>query len=139
MAKGIKTGGRDFQKGHKFSKGAVPIPVEVIEARKINKVESERILNKFLHLSLDELAAFANDKKNTVHEMLVARILYEGIKRGDHVKLEWVYSRLVGKVKEEVEVSHRESLDVMIDKWKTIDPKKHVELIRQKMKKEGNE
>ena len=71
--------------------------------------------------------------------MLVARILYEGIKRGDHVKLEWVYSRLVGKVKEEVEVSHRESLDVMIDKWKTIDPKKHVELIRQKMKKEGNE
>ena len=139
MAKGIKTGGRDFQNGHKISKGAVPIPVEVIEARKINKVESERILNKFLNLSLDELASFANNKSNNVHEMLVARILYEGIKRGDHVKLEWVYSRLVGKVKEEVEVSHRESLDVMIDKWKTIDPKKHVELIRQKMKKEGNE
>lgn len=139
MAKGIKTGGRNFEKGHKFGKGAPRIPVEVIEARKINKVESERILNKFLHLSLDELAAFANDKSNTVHEMLVARILYEGIKRGDHVKLEWVYSRLVGKVKEEVEVSHRESLDVMIDKWKTIDPKKHVELIKAAMKKEVTE
>lgn len=139
MTRGRKTGGRDFQKGKEGGPGAPRLPVEVIEARKINKVESERILNKFLHLSLDELAAFANNKSNNVHEMLVARILYEGIKRGDHVKLEWVYSRLVGKVKEEVEVSHRESLDVMIDKWKTIDPKKHVELIRQKMKKEGNE
>lgn len=139
MTWGRKTGGRDFQKGKPGGPGQPKIPVEVIEARKINKVESERILNKFLHLSLDELAAFANDKSNTVHEMLVARILYEGIKRGDHVKLEWVYSRLVGKVKEEIEVSQRESIDVIIDKWRSVDPKDHIQFIKDKMKKEGNE
>ena len=39
MAKGKKTGGRDFELGNAGGPGQPPVPSDLVEARKINKIE----------------------------------------------------------------------------------------------------
>lgn len=119
MARGKKTGGRDFKPGESGNPaGQTPLPADIKEARKLNKQEIERVLNKFLHLPLEELAAFVQDKRSPVLESLVARILLEAIKRGDQVRLEWVFQRLVGKIEEKINMTgeinvHRHVVEVI--------------------------
>lgn len=105
---GQKTGGRDFakgdgkdryrKKGHTYAAQA-----EIIEARKINKDEATRILNKFAQMPTEEVIKFANDKANPAMEMLVARVFVEAIKTGDPVRLNLLLDRLIGRVKDYVE------------------------------------
>lgn len=102
MAKGFKTGGKNFKPGQSGNpKGCPKIPEEIKEARKLNKLKVEELLNKFLTWPIDELIKFASNKESPVLELLIARILLEGIKRGDQTRLEFLFQRLVGKVKEE--------------------------------------
>lgn len=107
---GIKSGGKNFQKGQPGGPGAPKLPEDIKQARKLNSIEAERILNKFLDLDLNQLVAFVNNKSNNVHELLVARILAEAIKKGDHSRLEWIYQRLLGKIKEKVEMDINNNL-----------------------------
>lgn len=131
MARGFKTGGRDWQKGKSGGPGAPKMPEEVRQARKLNKVEAERILNKFLNYKLSDLAEFANNANNNVHEMLVARILFEAVKKGDHFKLEWIYSRLFGAVPKTVDVTQNVTTTSLLDRWKDINPEDHIRLIKE--------
>lgn len=137
MAKGKKTGGRNFQKGHSISRP--PLPIEVIEARKLNKAEAEITLNKFLHMSFYEMESFLNNHSNQVHELLVARVLFEAIKNGDHMKLEWVYYRLFGKQNEIKSAEGILTKDDILLKWSKIDPRDHIALLKQPPPKEGND
>jgi len=103
---GIKTGGRNFKPGVSGNpNGAPKIPDEIKEARKLNKIQVEEILNKFLNWPLSDLVLFTQKKESPVLEVLVARILLEGIKKGDQVRLEFIFQRLVGKVKEEIDLN----------------------------------
>ena len=107
MAKGVKTGGRDFKPGETGNpNGAPKIPEEIKEARRLNKLQVEEILNKFLDWPLQDLVNFTANKNSPVLEVLVARILLEGIKKGDQFRLEFIFQRLVGKVKDEIDMNH---------------------------------
>lgn len=106
---------KPFKPGQSGNPGGRPkLPEDVREARTFNKIECERVLNKFLTWPLEDLAAFVSDKKSPVLEALVARILLEGVKRGDHVRLEWVMQRLIGKVKEEIDLTTKGSLHFQV-------------------------
>lgn len=106
MARGFKTGGKDFEKGNKFGKlggGRPPTPDDVKEAKNLNRTKMIRILNKFLDWPLNDLVTFVQDKNNPVLEVLVARVLVEGIKKGDQTRLNFLLDRTVGKVVEKFE------------------------------------
>lgn len=109
MAKnGVKSGGRDFQPGESGNpNGRPPIPEEIKKARLLNKVHVEELLNKFLNWPLQDLVTFSQKKESPVLELLVARILLEAIKKGDQVRLEFLFQRLIGKVKEEFDHNHK--------------------------------
>lgn len=94
---------KGFQPGHnKPGPGRPTIPEEIKEARRLNKDLVEITINKFLHMSLEELIKFSTDKSNQVHEMLVARIMAQAIKTGDNTRLEWIYQRLFGKIPDKI-------------------------------------
>ena len=91
-----------FKKGNKFGHGRPKLPIEIVKARKLNKIESEKIINRFLEYSITDLDKYLDNDENPVLEMFICRILKEGIKNGDHQKLEWVFQRLIGKVSEHI-------------------------------------
>jgi len=90
--------------------GSSAISRQIATLKKFNKVEAERVLSKFLNWPVDQLIEFIQDKSNQVLETLVARVLLEAIRKGDHSRAEWVLQRLIGKVKEEIEMNHTVNL-----------------------------
>lgn len=109
MAAGRKTGGRDFKPGESGNPYGRPrLPGAVAEARKLNKVELERILNKYIYLNMQEMQFCANDPTTPAIDLIVIKMVLESIKRGDHVRLETILNRLVGKVADKAEITGAE-------------------------------
>lgn len=94
-----------FKPGHAGGPGKPKLPADVIEARKLNQAEAVRLLNRFNSFTQDELVAFCKDGSNKVLEMMVARLMLKGIKDGTPTNLTFLFDRLIGKVKDQVEHS----------------------------------
>jgi len=103
MAKGTKTGGRDYVKGDPRAKGRPIIPADQKLATKLTKAEAERILNEFMFMGIDQLEAVLRDKNRKVIEHMVGSITLMAIKNGDHSRLNFLLERLIGKVSESIE------------------------------------
>lgn len=103
--KGRKTGGRDFKPGQSGNPNGRPkLPEEVKEAKRLTAAELELKLTEFLKKSREELYAIAKDPKSTGMDALVASIMTFGVSKGDHMRMEFLLNRLIGKVKEQVNV-----------------------------------
>ncbi len=100
MAKGTKTGGRNFVVGNAGGPGAPKVPDDIKKARKLNRIEFERILNKYIHVKLGDLHGIIKDPHTEVLDGIVCKILSKGFNEGDPRRLEFVIDRLIGKVQE---------------------------------------
>lgn len=101
MAKGKKTGGRDFKPGQSGNPaGKAPTPVDVRDARKENTYEVTRILTKHLAMSREQLAIVVRNPQTTSMELLVAGIILKAITGGDHSRATFIFDRAFGKVPE---------------------------------------
>lgn len=105
MTKGRKTGGKDFEPGNPGGPGQPTIPPELKAARRLNKVEFELIANKYVFATKAELEAAQTSPSTPAMEMLLVNIMLSGIFDGDQAKAEFFLNRLIGKVKDEVEVT----------------------------------
>lgn len=83
--------------------GRPALPEDIKEARKLNAVELERTLNKIIWMKKGEIKTLISDPDTPAFESLIASIVVKGISGGDHMRAEWVVSRLVGKLKEHYE------------------------------------
>ena len=105
MAKGTKTGGKDFEKGHLGGPGRPPLPGDIKEAPKLNLDELERVLNRFLYMTRAELQDVVKAPETPLIDALVGSIVARAIQGGDHARLDFILNRLVGRVQEKLEVS----------------------------------
>jgi hypothetical protein len=100
MAYGKKTGGRDIKEGEVLNPNGRPkLPDDIKEARKLNKLEFERIVNKYLYMKKEEITEALRDPDTPAIEMAVAQLIVKGITLGDPVRLNFLLERLLGKVK----------------------------------------
>lgn len=106
MAKGKKTGGRNFEPGNKANpKGGGAISPITRAIRKITKEHLEDIADLILDSNLEGLKALASDPNASVLKVWIAKAAAEGIRKGDIYSLESLLNRLLGKPKERVELS----------------------------------
>lgn len=110
MAIGKKTGGNDFKPGKPGGPGRPPIPDDLKAAKRLTKTEFERILNRHLWSTDDELAASMKDPSLPAVEKLLVSILSAGVSQGDQGRAEWLIQRLLGKVSDRIELNERPSL-----------------------------
>lgn len=83
----------------------MPLPEPLKNARRLNKTEYEAVVNKYLWCSLAELERYAEDKSIAVMEAWIVSIMARGIKTGDWGGHEWIAQRIMGKVKDQLEVT----------------------------------
>ena len=108
MARGRKTGGKDFSKGNKLAvgHGRPSIPQDVKAARKLTNFEFDRILNKYLYLPLDQLKKAAKDESLPGIDHMVLQVIIRGASTGDQSRLNALLDRSpVGRIKEKLEIS----------------------------------
>ncbi len=104
MTKGRKTGGRDFVPGDPRA-GRLPVAPEIKEGRRLGKVELEAIVNKYLWTPCESLDAVAKDPTVVPVERWLASIIAKGLSSGEWSGFEWIAQRLIGRVKDQVEVT----------------------------------
>lgn len=97
-----------FKPGVSGNPGGRPrLPEDVAEARKLNRVEFDRIANRYLYMSSDEAKAALQRPDCPMIEKIVGTIIIKGIQGGDHARLGFLLDRILGKVKDTVEIENK--------------------------------
>lgn len=122
MAKGFKSGGRNFKTGESGNlKGRPKISDDVRLAINLNTEEFVRICNHFFNMPAYELDLVLENDNETTLKKIIAKILREAIDSGDQRRLEFFLDRTIGKpiVKGSVEVApksyHAEIMELIRD------------------------
>lgn len=103
MAKGKKTGGRDFQPGQSGNPAGGPgLPQALRDARKMNVAMVQEILQKLMDLAPEDFDAY---QPLSMHEKMVHAIIAEAVAEGLPSHLNFLYDRIIGKVKDQLEVT----------------------------------
>lgn len=106
IAKGRKTGGKNFSPGNRANPGGRPaLPGDIKEAKKLTHFELQRILTEFLHLDPVALKDRLQAPTATMLEGMVGAIILRAVKEGCATRLNFLFDRIVGKVKDEIEVT----------------------------------
>lgn len=100
MPRGLKVGGRDFQKGNQASKGhgRPRVPDHVREARKLDSAKFLELINKYVHSTRAELTEKVKDPETPAMELIVIKVIVEAINSGSLAYFSTITDRLVGKV-----------------------------------------
>lgn len=115
MAKGKKTGGRDWQPGNRGNPNGRPrVPKEIRALRDADKEWISETLHKYLHMKWGEFQRIANDNDLPMLEVYLANILNAGLSDGDEKRLNFIFDRYIGKVKDKVEHSGDLTLEQLI-------------------------
>jgi hypothetical protein len=97
---------KPFKPGVSGNPGGRPkLPDDIKEARKLGQIELERVINKYIYLSRDELKAALADTATPMFEIMVASIIAQAAQKGDQVRLDFILNRVVGKVTDRIEHS----------------------------------
>lgn len=99
MALGRKTGGRNFQKGQVSNpNGAIGMPKEVREARKLTQNEFVKIACNLIKSTRNELQEVLDNQETTALELMIGNIIVKAIDDKDHQRAEFLLNRIIGRV-----------------------------------------
>lgn len=128
-----------FQPGNKFGKGKPPIPMELKLVQSIPKEIVGKIIDNFWVKTVDDIDVLLLSGKLNAIETAIAKQI-KNATDGSLYAIMFLLDRRYGKPTEEkTEKSDENTVGDLVSKWKTIDPKEHVALIKAAMKNEGNE
>lgn len=95
-----------FKKGQSGNPGGKPkLPDDIKQARKLSQIELERTINKLIYLPRSELKQVIENPATPMFEIMIASIIAQASQKGDQLRLDFVLNRMIGKVKEPVEVT----------------------------------
>ena len=104
MAKGKKTGGRDWKPGEcPNPAGRPPLPAEINEIKRLDKAKFEEVLHRFLYLPKEELKRLIESPGTPMIEILVGTIITKGGDHGDPMRLGFLLERILGRAPLRVE------------------------------------
>lgn len=142
MPKGKKIAGRDWKPGESGNpNGRPPLPPEIREARKLTTAEFIRVANKLLDMTKAEVVALQKAPDSSIMESILASILVKGFNEGDASRLTFFLDRLLGKVKDRVELSGDNEKPVVIEERLSLEEMKSqarhiIDRIQKKMLKD---
>lgn len=107
MTKRVPPPEKRFKPGQSGNPSGRPkVPADILEARKMNQAELERIINKYLYMDKDAVREAIQAPGTPMMELMVASIVAQAAQKGDHQRLDFVLNRFVGKVKDQLEVKN---------------------------------
>ena len=106
MAKVKKTGGNNFKPGNRLGNGRPQIPEDLKEIKNLEKDVFKKTISKFLDMDVENLKEFLDQiktQKVKVFDAYIASMIAKGMQTQDISIMEWLATRSVGKVKDEVD------------------------------------
>lgn len=106
MAYGRKTGGKNFEPGNKLGKGRPRLDDQFKEIKNLDKDIFKKTIAKYLSVDVEELESSLRsikEKKVKVFDAYIITLIAKGMQTQDVSIMEWLATRSVGKVKDEVD------------------------------------
>lgn len=95
-----------FKKGQSGNPNGRPrIPEDLKMARRLNKLELEKLLNQFLFMTPPEMEERVKSADVTAIEAMIGSIIIKAVKDGDQQRLNFILERLIGKVKDQIDLT----------------------------------
>ena len=85
--------------------GRPKTPEDIAKAKRLNQHELDRIINKYLWMDREAMQARLKDPSTPMMEIMVGSIVAQAAQKGDQQRLEFILQRVVGKVKDQIEVA----------------------------------
>jgi hypothetical protein len=106
MAKGFKTGGKDWEPGQSGNPlGRRPLPAAYKKIQKLSPHYVRMVISRLARMTKDELYEFLQSSDGSsgpnMLEMMIGAIAVKAAADGDHSKLNFLLDRTIGKVVEE--------------------------------------
>jgi hypothetical protein len=109
MAKGFKSGGRNFHKGVTTNpKGCPGMPKDVREARKLTQNEFVKIACNLIKSTTAELFQVLADPATTALELMIGGIIMKAVTERDQNRAEFLLNRIIGRVTIQADVTLNE-------------------------------
>jgi hypothetical protein len=118
MAKGKKTGGKNFEPGNKMGKGASCHNPALKVVRRMTHDDVAEIGQLIVEGNLEKLQAVKDDKNASVLKVWMCSVAIKAISRGDATALNALLDRIVGKVKDKVEVTSNNKTELSTETFK---------------------
>lgn len=127
MAKGRKTGGKNFQPGVVTNpKGRPRIPDDIRMANELTKNEFIRVVNKYLYLTKEQIQAELKNSETPALNLMIIGLISKAVSEGDQHRLNFLLDRLLGKVPTPIQTT----VDpLLIDALKKLEGKSNEELL----------
>jgi len=118
MANGRKTGGKNFQPGNKLGKGRPKLSDEYRDIKTLDKDIFKKTISKYLDMDVENLKEFLEQVKTQkvkVFDAYIAAMIAKGMQTQDISIMEWLATRSVGKVKDEVDhnITNNVHMDIL--------------------------
>jgi hypothetical protein len=134
--KPVKT---SFKPGWSGGPGRPAIPTELKLVQSIPKEVVGKIIDNFWVKTVDEIEGLLLSGQLNAMETAIAKQI-KNATEGSLYAIMFLLDRRYGKPTEEKpEANQENTVGDLVAKWKDVDPKEHVALIKAAMKKEGNE
>lgn len=117
MAKGMKTGGKNWVKGQSGNPNGAAVHNPVVKAvRALTKERVAEIIEEILTTDPADAAEMRGKAKTVMEAWLMAGI-QKAVRNGDLVPLNALLDRLIGKVKDQVENSGETTTRVIVENY----------------------
>lgn len=84
--------------------GRPKLTTELLEARKLNQIAVGSIINKYMNMGIGEIQQDCERADIKALEAMIGKIIVEAHKFGDYSRVNFLFDRMIGKVKETIEV-----------------------------------
>lgn len=113
MARGRKTGGRDFRPGIVTNPHGRPRnPPELKDIRKMTRVEVEHKIMELWDKNESEIASLVNLPTTNMRDKTIMRVMLRSIAKGDHLALGFIMDLIFGKRAEKIDLMMRPFKDL---------------------------
>lgn len=85
--------------------GNLPIGDDLKQARRLTRLDFERICSKYMYMTLEEIQRNAGNKQVPVIEGIVISILVKALNEGDEKRLDFLLDRMIGQVVRKIKVT----------------------------------
>lgn len=106
MAKGKKSGGKDFKKGESGNLNGRPgLPSDLKQIKALKPSFVRNVISKISRMTEGELKAHIKNPYTTVIDLTISKIFQKSVDSGDYMRLNFLLDRSIGKVKEEMDLN----------------------------------
>lgn len=108
----------DFKPGNKLGNGRPKIPEDLKEIKNLDKDIFKKTISKFMDMDVENLKEFLDKVKTQkvkVFDAYIASMIAKGMQNQDVSIMEWLATRSVGKVKDEVDhnITNNVHMDIL--------------------------